>query len=57
LASVLEVAQRFTAQFDWSDVGAAVAELERVNAFVDSSMADRAGLRLLLPGEPAALKA
>ena len=49
LIAVLSFAQRWTARIDWSSVAAARVDLERTNALLDPAIAEREGLRLLMP--------
>lgn len=49
LVSVLQFAQRWTARVDWGTRERAEADLTRTNALRDSSEAEQAGVRLLLP--------
>jgi hypothetical protein len=49
LISVLAFAQKWTSMIDWGDYQAAHETLEAANAYVDAGVADRTGLKLLLP--------
>ena len=50
LIRFLDHAQRWTAAVDWDTVEGTRRELEGLNAFLDSAVADREGLRLGMPG-------
>lgn len=49
LISVLGFAQRWTSRVDWGSVAAATAALDQTNALQDAGLAEREGLRLVLP--------
>lgn len=49
LPRVLDFAQRYTQAIDFRDFGEAVQQLDATNAFVDSGVAEREGVRLRLP--------
>lgn len=49
LIRVLDFAQRYSMQIDFSSVDAAKRQLEETNAFLDSSLAESRGVRLTLP--------
>lgn len=48
---VLDFAQRYVAQMDFSDFDQAVRKLEVTHAFADAARAERDGVRLLLPSK------
>lgn len=48
--SMLDFAQRYTAQLDCSTLAIAQSLLQRTNAFLDANDADARGVRLTLPG-------
>ena len=52
LISILDFAQRWTTAVDWTDYGAAVAQLASSNAFDDAARAELEGRRLQLPARP-----
>lgn len=54
LIRVVDRAQQWVHEIDWSDTGAARADLERTNALLTSSEADDLGVILRLPSDPAA---
>lgn len=49
LLAVLDFAQRFTSQMDWSDLGRATRMLTATRAFMEPAQADALGVRLTLP--------
>ena len=49
LIRVLDFAQEYAAEIDWSDLAEAERMLEQTNAFVTPDVADEQGLRLQLP--------
>lgn len=49
LISVLNFAQQFTAQMDFSDLAYATRMLDATNAFMDPAIADAQGSRIVLP--------
>jgi hypothetical protein len=53
LPRILDFAQRYAAEIDWSDQASAQRMLEQTNAFVLPEEADDAGIRLLLPNPSA----
>ena len=49
LVAMLTFAQRYTARIDFVDRSTAELDLERTNAFRDSTEAEMSGVRLVLP--------
>jgi hypothetical protein len=54
--AMLEFARRYTAQVDFSSRQSAEADFDRTNALRDSTEAENAGLRLILPNSEGALR-
>ncbi len=49
LINILDFAQQYTAQVDFSTVDSGVEDLGRTHAFVDALVAEREGIQLMLP--------